>query len=120
MRTVPAAALTRRPSQEALLIADFTRNFFRDSIEMQDTKPSKMPTETRADVVPSSSMSNDHSSGLGITLQDTNEEGLRSHEPLRLYKRRFFGLFQLVLLNIIVSWDVSQSRILNFVSRPLC
>ena len=25
----------------------------------------------------------------------------------RVYKRRFFGLFQLVLLNIIVSWDVS-------------
>lgn len=24
----------------------------------------------------------------------------------RVYKRRFFGLFQLVLLNIIVSWDV--------------
>lgn len=23
----------------------------------------------------------------------------------RVYKRRFFGLFQLVLLNIIVSWD---------------
>lgn len=28
----------------------------------------------------------------------------------RLYKRRFFGLFQLVLLNIIVSWDVSFIR----------
>jgi hypothetical protein len=25
----------------------------------------------------------------------------------RVYKRRWFGLFQLVLLNIIVSWDVS-------------
>lgn len=24
----------------------------------------------------------------------------------RVYKRRFFGLLQLVLLNIIVSWDV--------------
>jgi hypothetical protein len=24
----------------------------------------------------------------------------------RVYKRRFFGLFQLVLLNIIISWDV--------------
>lgn len=30
-------------------------------------------------------------------------------EPYRLYKRRFFGLFQIVLLNIIVSWDVCQS-----------
>ena len=27
----------------------------------------------------------------------------------RVYKRRFFGLFQLVLLNIIVSWNVRVS-----------
>ena len=27
----------------------------------------------------------------------------------RVYKRRWFGLMQLVLMNIIVSWDVSQS-----------
>ena len=35
----------------------------------------------------------------------------------RVYKRRFFGLFQLVLLNIIVSWDVSCCSVpgdLNF------
>jgi hypothetical protein len=25
----------------------------------------------------------------------------------KVYKRRFFGLFQLVLLNIVISWDVS-------------
>jgi hypothetical protein len=29
----------------------------------------------------------------------------------RVYKRRWFGLFQLVLLNIIVSWDVSLSLV---------
>lgn len=28
------------------------------------------------------------------------------HVGHRVYKRRFFGLFQLILLNIIVSWDV--------------
>lgn len=27
----------------------------------------------------------------------------------KVYKRRFFGLLQLVLLNIIISWDVSSS-----------
>lgn len=27
----------------------------------------------------------------------------------KVYKRRFFGLAQLVLLNIVVSWDVSIS-----------
>lgn len=26
----------------------------------------------------------------------------------RVYKRRWFGLVQLILLNIVVSWDVSQ------------
>lgn len=31
----------------------------------------------------------------------------REHVIYRVYKRRFFGLTQLVLLNIIVSWDVS-------------
>ena len=28
----------------------------------------------------------------------------------RVYKRRWFGLIQLVLLNIVVSWDVSISN----------
>jgi hypothetical protein len=30
-----------------------------------------------------------------------------SHTHFRVYKRRWFGLCQLVLLNIVVSWDVS-------------
>lgn len=29
-----------------------------------------------------------------------------SHTHFRVYKRRWFGLLQLVLLNIVVSWDV--------------
>jgi len=32
------------------------------------------------------------------------------HRRYRVYKRRWFGLFQLTLLNIIVSWDVSATR----------
>lgn len=28
----------------------------------------------------------------------------------KVYKRRFWGLAQLVLLNIVVSWDVSSGR----------
>lgn len=32
----------------------------------------------------------------------------------KVYRRRYFGLFQLVLLNIIVSWDVSSAHILYF------
>jgi FLVCR family MFS transporter 7 len=30
-----------------------------------------------------------------------------SHEYYKVYKRRWIGLIQLVLLNIVVSWDVS-------------
>ena len=31
----------------------------------------------------------------------------------KVYRRRYFGLFQLVLLNVIVSWDVSNAPSLN-------
>ena len=42
------------------------------------------------------------SSGLG------QRSLLPSTRSYKTYKRRFFGLAQLVLLNIIVSWDVSS------------
>lgn len=32
----------------------------------------------------------------------------------KVYKRRFFGLFQLVLLNIIISWDVRSTQNSHF------
>lgn len=32
-----------------------------------------------------------------------------SHSHYKVYKRRWFGLAQLVLLNVVVSWDVSTS-----------
>jgi hypothetical protein len=49
------------------------------------------------------------------TLQSNNgpvEEGtVNGGGEYKVYKRRWFGLFQLVLLNIIVSWDVSLSLV---------
>lgn len=36
-----------------------------------------------------------------------------SHTHFRVYKRRWFGLAQLVLLNIVVSWDVSRRFLLH-------
>lgn len=36
------------------------------------------------------------------------QRGTYSHTHFRVYKRRWFGLAQLVLLNIVVSWDVSR------------
>lgn len=38
-----------------------------------------------------------------------SQRGTYSHTHFRVYKRRWFGLAQLVLLNIVVSWDVSRS-----------
>lgn len=37
--------------------------------------------------------------------EEPNEDG--SHPLYKVYKRRWFGVVQLTLLNIIVSWDVS-------------
>ena len=34
----------------------------------------------------------------------------RSHSHFKVYKRRWWGLLQLALLNIVVSWDVSLLR----------
>ena len=49
------------------------------------------------------------------TLQNNDgpiEEGtVNGGGEYKVYKRRWFGLFQLVLLNIIVSWDVSLSLV---------
>ena len=47
--------------------------------------------------------------GHGEYHGDDGDDGDESPVNYRVYKRRFFGLFQLVLLNIIVSWDVCSS-----------
>jgi hypothetical protein len=37
---------------------------------------------------------------------DANGDAAHAATTYKVYKRRWFGLFQLALLNIIVSWDV--------------
>ena len=39
----------------------------------------------------------------------------RSVAEHKVYKRRFFGLGQLVLLNIVVSWDVRDNHSLSMI-----
>lgn len=41
-----------------------------------------------------------------MPFMNVNED----HVVYKVYKRRWFGLIQLVLLNIVVSWDVSASN----------
>lgn len=40
-----------------------------------------------------------------------------SHANFKVYKRRWFGLAQLVLLNIVVSWDVCTALLIHLISR---
>lgn len=37
-----------------------------------------------------------------------SQAGTYSHTHFKVYRRRWFGLAQLVLLNVVVSWDVSR------------
>lgn len=43
----------------------------------------------------------------GVDAAPDNGEHEQAPPVYRVYKRRWFGLMQLVLMNIIVSWDVS-------------
>lgn len=47
-------------------------------------------------------------------------EGHEGAREFKVYKRRWFGLVQLVLLNIIVSWDVSVLPCGSFLFRQDC
>jgi FLVCR family MFS transporter 7 len=53
------------------------------------------------------------SSSLASTATTRGAEdellGGNSASQFRVYKRRWFGLIQLILLNIVVSWDVSYA-----------
>jgi hypothetical protein len=46
-------------------------------------------------------------------VPNANGDAARGATTYKVYKRRWFGLFQLALLNIIVSWDVSNCYCLD-------
>lgn len=48
----------------------------------------------------------DPEGSLAVTQTQTPEQGVTVY---RVYKRRWFGLVMLMLLNIVVSWAVSWS-----------
>jgi hypothetical protein len=43
----------------------------------------------------------------GVELEGATSISRGEHSEYRVYKRRWFGLAQLTLMNIMVSWDVS-------------
>lgn len=97
----------RRPSTEHLLRDRFA------SVEMERVSPSQHASDNKAEgnVQPTGTVTevprSDHLYHDEITTPDAPavDESHGDEAPYRVYKRRFFGLAQLVLLNIIVSWD---------------
>jgi hypothetical protein len=90
------------------LLADTSRPS-QEWIRMENTTSSpldnKRPAESRGTTAGTVSLSNVESNvplDPGADLQSQSEA-----PQFRVYKRRWFGLLQLVLLNIVVSWDVS-------------
>lgn len=73
-----------------------------ERLTSNETDPSKHQPETiesPTDPAPSDRL---RAQAEALLPQDSES----SHEEYRVYKRRWFGLVQLILLNIIVSWDV--------------
>lgn len=87
-----------------------------DSMEMRDISPQ----QTRNDKHPSQleerytdAQSNGEASGSRPSAAGEDELAPINgeHTEYRVYKIRWFGLTQLILLNIVVSWDVSSSHL---------
>jgi FLVCR family MFS transporter 7 len=108
----------------------------KDEEQKQDatTTETKMPphtggyTELRSEEDPKDDRLRDNEDGAGVKLrhsrspvlggpstdapgdeEDEVGDGGEEVREYKVYKRRWFGLVQLMLLNIIVSWDVSNS-----------
>lgn len=85
----------RRFSQERLLGGD-TDNDEEAEMQRLDSKDASETVETPLSIVAGPA-------GNHEAEDDANEQT----PEYRVYKQRYFGLFQLVLLNVVVSWDVS-------------
>lgn len=92
------------PSEEhRLLLADDTEMTDMDHGDGQRKNAAQVQESHREDV--------GVEDGLSRFMTETENSAAAltpGHVQYKVYKRRWFGLFQLVLLNIIVSWDVSQ------------
>jgi len=82
-------------------------------MEMSDGIGDKTAVLEMVNTATTAESSSNPSRGTQDGLIGDAPEGAEAHlsntatRRYRVYKRRWFGLFQLTLLNIIVSWDVS-------------
>ena len=105
--------------QEHLLSGDFEMTDMADLNEDRRTDKGELRVETRDQDEEGTCGG---PSGQSEHVEIAALSGERPNE-YKVYKRRWFGLMQLVLLNIVVSWDVSISlqweRGISFMSNDL-
>jgi hypothetical protein len=100
---------------------------FNDSVDRAETRSikTKDTVQERGQASYETLAQQSTSSTFNNTNRDTTEarnEHRHGHTTHKVYKRRWFGLVQLVLLNIVVSWDVRapflpilfQERLIGF------
>ncbi len=101
----------RHPSNEAERLLQHDETF----MEMADLSPEQMGEEKNQSQSSASYTDEEGhagSSGSRQVTRDGEDVALADrgqHVEYRVYKIRWFGLTQLILLNIVVSWDVSRS-----------
>jgi len=93
----------QRPSQEQLLSVHVV-----EEVEMADLNQGHVKSQMRVQAEYEDAMRNGAPS-TAQAAQDGAFPGPVAQIEYKVYKRRWFGLLQLILLNIIVSWDVCIS-----------
>lgn len=95
---------------------EFLLNDCRDSTEMADKSSSgKDPSFTHAETV---HQTRTEESSVPCQSLETSSHDTPRPAQYKVYKRRWFGLMQLVLMNIIVSWDV-RAMLIHVATRGL-
>jgi len=69
-------------------------------------KPARGIGEETMHAGPSNEQAEAHEQERGLSSRWGRNKKSHSYAHFKVYKRRWFGLAQLVLLNIVVSWDV--------------
>ena len=85
-----------------------------DSMEMGDMSPQQTrenKVSSHAEETYTDEQSNGEASGMRFAGEEEVAPINGGHTEYRVYKVRWFGLGQLILLNIVVSWDVSISHL---------
>lgn len=120
MRSKQSAPLLKTRLKFLACHASMHRNHGPSSIEAEQLLPTQNGMSEMANLFPQRGSLSRTETGLTVEEQSPSElSGTNSAElPMvareanggqvvyKVYKRRWFGLTQLVLLNIVVSWDV--------------